>query len=369
MGSGEKMIESADIDKISVLLKKLLVLLNKQVNQTASAGGKAIATPAQTSASSSKPISLFTPESFKIAVNTKSYGESLAETIEKAGEFAKTASAQVGDFLNKAKDATQEKTSKDFDEAIRLLTELTTQKEFLERVAKTNKDIANIDPKVKKIKKNGEVKNVGRVLSGFKGGQIQGQINSIQESLINNFNIQEELSNKIKKALEEVGKQVSIGFDKGLDYSGIIKIATDYTNKFKEKIEEELKIKSPSKWAMGIGRYIVEGLAIGIQKAGNLALNAITAVTERIGNYLKNIELKTPEITIPELTFNIDTFKEIKNSITIMLGKINIHTKAFFIEFNRKINQGFARENRFIVTSIIGIIGFIKNTSRRKVKQ
>ena len=116
---------------------------------------------------------------------------------------------------------------------------------------------------------------------------------------------------------------------------------------------------------MGIGRYIVEGLAIGIEKAGNLALNAITAVTERLGNYLKNIEFKTPEITIPELTFNADTFEKLKNSIKITLGKINIYTKAFFIDINKEIRAGFARENRFVVTSIVSIIGFIKKYFKR----
>lgn len=57
----------------------------------------------------------------------------------------------------------------------------------------------------------------------------------------------------------------------------------------KSRISSALKIASPSKWAIEIGRYLVEGLALGISRNTKMAISAAGSMASAVKNQIKKL--------------------------------------------------------------------------------
>ena len=94
-----------------------------------------------------------------------------------------------------------------------------------------------------------------------------------------------------------IGKEILAGMFNGLDDSKVKKVAQKTASEFKEELEKELQIKSPSKWAMGVGGYIVEGLNKGIVSGQDTLEKSTGQIKETVAKVFDKIPDSTESLS------------------------------------------------------------------------
>lgn len=94
-------------------------------------------------------------------------------------------------------------------------------------------------------------------------------------------------STSLGKIGEDGGKQINAGLQRGLRQNGKTLAEARYlAAKIRQQTEDGLEIRSPSKWAIRVGKFIGQGLAIGITKGGDKAKSAMTKMVDRLKEIL-----------------------------------------------------------------------------------
>lgn len=162
---------------------------------------------------------------------------------------------------------------------------------------------------------------------------------------------------KIPGRLYDLGSDIINGLVNGVKNVagkvwGLAKdIASNLTNGFKNA----LGIKSPSRVMMEIGRYVTEGLGIGIEDMAKYAVGKSVNVAKGISNAMKDgIELpdmeigtvvRQPRLTTPSQMSAISNIgNNIKESLQDLSGNIAVHVYLDADQVNTKLAPGMSKK-------------------------
>src|SRR5690606_21028095 len=144
-------------------------------------------------------------------------------------------------------------------------------------------------------------------------------LSNIWKSVIQKFNdIKNSVKEKMKEAyenikkawndavkflkdidLKQIGKDIIQGLIDGIKakVKAVADAVKEVTDKITSKIKKILGIKSPSRVMMEIGRFIMEGLGIGIENMGEYAVDKTVNVARSVTDAMKD-GIEIPEMEI-----------------------------------------------------------------------
>lgn len=107
--------------------------------------------------------------------------------------------------------------------------------------------------------------------------EFETKVKSIRSQTTNEFNA-------MKASMPEIGKQAIQGLMNGLAsmQGPLIEQAKGIADAISQTIKKALDIRSPSRVMMGLGQFIGEGLALGIQKSAGLAERAASLMSANV---------------------------------------------------------------------------------------
>lgn len=163
---------------------------------------------------------------------------------------------------------------------------------------------------------------------------------------------------KLPSRLKELGSDIISGLVDGVKNSigNIVNTAKNIASSFVDGFKDALRIQSPSRVMMEIGRYIMEGLGIGIEDMEKYAVNKTVDVARGITNAMKDgIELPEMEIgavvrqpqintaTSPVAAIsNIGT--NIRESLQGITGEITVHVYLDSNQLNSQLAPGMSKQ-------------------------
>ena len=336
-------IDDKSLDQISLLLKKLVALLARATNTNLSELAATTSTATTTSSDDSNAntsfsvegildfdspsmqaiqeiagaeLKNFTSESAAIA-----YKESMTNFVSGFKDFDKKAGqmyAAIEKAVN-AKDFAPNK--KTLDEILNFMGKLKAQSGIAKGVVYKNKGLARVDKSFANVfkKEDGITHPVDAVIGRGFQGRIGKKIKDLNKILVRKFGVNDVLKKKVNDALAEAGKEVTVGFKKGLDAKKLTQIALSIVDPIKEKVNEALEIKSPSRWAQRVGQFLTQGLAEGIKDGFKYVEESIDALIEKIKNSFENIQITNIRL-IPDIDLNV--FNAIESGINTIAPSI-----------------------------------------------
>lgn len=159
--------------------------------------------------------------------------------------------------------------------------------------------------------------------------------------------------------LKQIGKDIIQGLIDGIKakVKAVADAVKEVTDKITSKIKKILGIKSPSRVMMEIGRFIMEGLGIGIENMGEYAVdktvNVARSVTDamkdgieipemEIGSVVRQPQFNTTATSPMTAISNIGT--NIRESLQGLSGEITVHVYLDSKQLNAQLAPGMSVE-------------------------
>ena len=148
----------------------------------------------------------------------------------------------------------------------------------------------------------------------------------------------------------EIGKEIIAGLLDGIDDSAVEKVANKTAHDFMSELEEVLEIKSPSKWAMGVGGYIVTGLVQGVTNGQNPIKKAARQIKETAVDAFDKIPEATERLNKAIKSDVKDIDKTLNTGSMSLLEVIELSHKKASKSFDKipkstkKLNKDIAKD-------------------------
>lgn len=159
--------------------------------------------------------------------------------------------------------------------------------------------------------------------------------------------------------LKQIGKDIIQGLIDGIKakVKAVADAVKEVTDKITSKIKKILGIKSPSRVMMEIGRFIMEGLGIGIENMGEYAVDKTVNVARSVTDAMKDgIEIPEMEIgaVVRQPQFNTTATSpmtaisnigtNIRESLQGLTGEITVHVYLDSKQLNAQLAPGMSVE-------------------------
>lgn len=139
-----------------------------------------------------------------------------------------------------------------------------------------------------------------------------------RDELMNFITPSEALREETKNKYTNLGEDIMNGTTGGVENKRqeFIDVILDASDRAQQSFEKANKIKSPSRVYAGYGRYIVEGLVMGINDNKQLAVESINTLSKEMNKSMSSIQ------------FNLNT-SSFENSLNTLLGKLQTFADKF----------------------------------------